>query len=114
MTAMSVVLSALVPLPFAVSVNPSLATVTGSTSPLTTNTVTVSPVNGVPPYTYAWAFVSGQPFTCNNPLNAITNWTTNISPGAEKTGVWQCTVTDSTPVTPQSLSVPVTLDVIRL
>ena len=113
MTGLSNVMAAMVLLPFSAVVNPNLATATGTSSPLTTNSVTVAAANGVAPYSYAWTFVSGQPFTCNSPAVATTSWTTNIGPGTEKQATWACTVTDSTPVTPKTVVVQVSLDVIR-
>ena len=113
-TAMSAILAALVPLPLAVTASPIQAFISGTTTPLTTPTVTAIPVNGIAPFSYAWAYSSGDVgLTCNSPGVASTSWTANLPPAQEKISVWRCTVTDSTPGVPQTAFVSVTVDIRR-
>ncbi len=58
-----------------------------------TNSTTVTPTNGTPPYTYAWA---AQPdWTIATPADASTNFASAVSPGQDKDTVFICTVTDA-------------------
>lgn len=70
--------------------------------PGSTDLVTVTPVGGTPPYTYAWARVgpiaTHGPYQAASPtLNATTFNDVNnqvCDPAASPTEVWRCTVTD--------------------
>ena len=68
--------------------------------PVTTNSTTVTPTGGVAPYTYSWAYVSGDSATVNSPTSATTTFSRNVfinNPGQSfiRSGVYRCTVTDS-------------------
>jgi hypothetical protein len=67
------------------------------TGSVTTNSVTVTESGGTGPYTYAWAYVSGDAgFSANSPTAATTTFTGSITAlGQDKIAVWRCTVTDS-------------------
>ena len=73
------------------------ATGTTTTSgAVTTNSVTVTPTGGTGPYTYAWAYVSGDAvFTATSPAAATTTFSGSVAAGEDKTAVWSCTITDS-------------------
>lgn len=87
-------------LPLTVTVSPGYLyksrTGTGS---ITSNVDTGSGAGGVAPYTYAWTYVSGDSYTINSPASAATTFTTAVSSGATKSGVYRCTVTDSASTT---------------
>lgn len=71
--------------------------------PGTTNTVTVTPVGGVAPFTFAWARVgaaaSSGPYIANTPTSATTNFSdpnnSVCQADAIRSETWRCTVTDS-------------------
>lgn len=56
-------------------------------------TATVS--DGVGPFTYQWAHVSGDIFTINAPTNATTTFGASVGASEELTGIYQVTVTDT-------------------
>lgn len=58
-----------------------------------TTSTTAMPVGGLPPYTYAWASLSGIG-SPNSPTMATTNFGEVIGPGTES-GSFRVTVTDS-------------------
>jgi hypothetical protein len=62
---------------------------------VTTATVTVTASGGTGPYTYAWANVSGDTFTVTAPTGATTAFSTTVTVGEDKSGIYRCTVTDS-------------------
>lgn len=69
-------------------------------STATTDPTTVTPTGGVAPYTYSWAFVSGNTATINSPTSATTTFTRSVfldtaGQSVFRTGVYRCTVTDS-------------------
>ena len=85
-------------LTFTLTVN--RASVFGSrlgTGSVTTNSVTVTASGGTGPYTYAWAYVSGDAgFSANSPTAVTTTFNGSITAlGQDKSAVWRCTVTDS-------------------
>lgn len=83
-------------LSFSGSVSPAIASGTRfGPGSVTTNTVTVTPDGGTGPYTYAWTYVSGDTFTVNSPTSAATSFSTSLTAGQEKSGVYRCTITDS-------------------
>jgi hypothetical protein len=59
--------------------------------------VTATASGGVAPYTYAWAYVSGDnTFTASAPTAATTRWSASLTQfGQYKESVWKVTVTDS-------------------
>lgn len=66
---------------------------------VSSNSTTITPVGGTPPYTYAWAIngspATSGPFTCNSPSSATTDWgdtVADLDPDSDE--VWRCTVTD--------------------
>jgi|SRR5882672_4159087 len=69
----------------------------------TTNSVTVTPAGGIPPYTYAWTFAAGGTnIGANSPTSATTTWhdiTANLTAGEVRTGTARCTVTDNASAT---------------
>jgi hypothetical protein len=67
------------------------------TGSVTTNSVTVTASGGTGPYTYAWAYVSGDAvFTAGSPTAVTTTFSGTItSLGQDFTAVWRCTATDS-------------------
>lgn len=71
----------------------------GSSSSLTTNSVTATPSGGTAPYTYAWTLVTNggrNASTAGSPSLATTNFTkTGLVPTDVVTDVWRVTATDS-------------------
>jgi hypothetical protein len=59
-----------------------------------TNTVTITPYNGVGPFTYAWTHISGTAMSAASPGSASTSFTRTAAAGASYSGVMRCTVTD--------------------
>lgn len=85
-------------LAFSASVDPfSAVKAQYGTGAYTTNEVTVTPSGGTGPYTYSWAYVSGDAtLTTDAPTSATTTWTGTINRlGQDKSAVYRCTVTDS-------------------
>ena len=74
------------------------------TGSVTTDAATATPTGGTGPYTYAWAYVSGDAgLSANSSTSATTTWTGSITAlGQDKTAVWRCTVTDSLAATASS------------
>jgi hypothetical protein len=64
---------------------------------ITTDSVTITPVGGTGPYTYAWLYKSGYAsFTISSATAATVDFTSaSLIPGQTRNGVWTCTVTDS-------------------
>jgi hypothetical protein len=69
----------------------------GTTSGLTTASVTVTAVNGTPGYTYAWTWASGgTSITIGSASAATTTFSVSgMAVDEERSGVARCTVTDS-------------------
>lgn len=69
------------------------------TGPVTSNVITITPVGGTAPYTYAWAIVGGAsssgPFTATAPTGVATAFT-NVcdTDDIDNNEQWRCTVTD--------------------
>lgn len=82
--------------PLSISISPSSLynSRTGSGS-LTSSPATGTASGGTGPYTYAWTYVSGNSYTINSPSSATTTFTTSLTAGQLKSGVYRCTVTDS-------------------
>ncbi len=74
---------------------------------ITSDPATCVVQGGAAPYTYAWTYVSGQSYTINSPSSASTTFTTSISAGVLKSGVYRCTVTDARSA---SVQVDITVD----
>jgi hypothetical protein len=64
----------------------------GSTSPITTRDVTVTPTGGKAPYTYDWDV---SEVTANQPTKATTTFSAVLSFGSDLSVTATCTVTDS-------------------
>jgi hypothetical protein len=64
---------------------------------ITTDPVTITPVGGTGPYTYAWLYKSGYvSFSVSSATAATVDFTSaSLVPGQTRNGVWTCTVTDS-------------------
>lgn len=79
------------------------------------NSVTVTPINGVPTYTYSWARQSGSTnITANSTTSATTYFNVvNMNNLDVFTAVFRCTVTDSTGGTPLTTTVDVTVTFAR-
>lgn len=67
----------------------------------TTPASTCAATGGVPAYTYAWTYVSGDAsITCTSPTSASTTFSrTGMVDGTTYEALWKCTVTDSTSAT---------------
>ena len=57
---------------------------------------------GTPGYTYAWTYVSGNSYTIDSPASNSTTFTTTLSAGQLKSGVYRLTVTDAASATVQA------------
>ncbi|MDW8258601.1 MAG: phage tail protein [Gammaproteobacteria bacterium] len=86
---------------FRATASPTSVGKVGTTSSLTSNATTVTPVNGTSPYTYSWSPVSGDTaITTNSPTSATTTFTrTGLAVDETVQAVRRCTVTDSTSAT---------------
>lgn len=62
-------------------------------SKIGTNQTTVTPSNGIGPYTYSWSSIAG--WTVTAPSSATTNFSAVVSPGDDLLVTFVCTVTDS-------------------
>lgn len=70
----------------------------GASVTATTNATTASVANGAGPFTYAWAYVSGDNATINSPSSASTTFSRTApatSPATVRTGTFRVTVTDT-------------------
>jgi hypothetical protein len=68
--------------------------------PITTQTVTASPVGGTAPFTYAWTQTGGETATIGSPTSASTPFTfAAVDPGDSKAGAFSCLITDATGAT---------------
>ena len=90
--------SAAVPLSIIISPSNIANTRTGSGS-ITSDPATGIASGGSGGYSYAWTFISGNSYTINTPSTATTSFTTFLSAGQIKSGVYRCTVTDSSAAT---------------
>lgn len=83
--------------PLAVTAGGALAT--GSSSSLTTNTITANVTGGFAPYTYAWTLIANggrNASTASNASGASTSFTkTGLISGDSIDDTWRVTVTDS-------------------
>lgn len=81
---------------FTVSISPN--PVTGSRSAdgaVTSGSAATTLANGTGPYTYLWERVSGSTFTITSPTASSTTFSTSLSNGESKSGVYKVTVTDT-------------------
>lgn len=68
-------------------------------------------VNGVPPYTYLWTYVSGDTDIFATRVNeSTTRFSRYISAEGTFTGVWKCVVTDSAAATADSPPIDISLE----
>jgi Putative phage tail protein/SprB repeat len=93
--------------------SPSSLSTSGTGTPLTTASTTVTPTGGTSPYTYAWARLSGSTsITANTASAASTTFTgASLASGTTYTAVFRCTVTDNVAATK---TVDVNVEIIRL
>lgn len=61
----------------------------------TTRLVTASVTGAVGTVNFAWSQVSGDPMTITNPTGASTAFSASVAPGDAVSGVFKCTVSDS-------------------
>lgn len=61
----------------------------------TTNAVTADATFGTGPWTYAWAFASGDAFTITSPAAATTTFSAVLSDGETRNATYAVTATDS-------------------
>lgn len=90
------------PPPPALDVNMQNATVSGSRSnagSVTSSAAVAVASGGTSPYTYAWTKVSGDTFTVTSPTAASTTFSTSLTNGQTKSGVYRCTATDAASAT---------------
>jgi hypothetical protein len=81
--------------PLSVTASPIGADAIGTTSTLTTNSVTAVPGGGLAPYTYVWTRTSGTA-TANTPAIASTTFTeTGMAAEEDRSNTFTCTVSDS-------------------
>ncbi len=96
-----------------VSLTPSIITRTAATSTITTTTPCVAtPIGGLAPYTYLWAFQDGSSLFIVTPTSDSTLFrAAGMDSGDIETGLFICTVTDAlgaTAVSPTPVSVSIT------
>lgn len=93
--------------------SPSSLSTSGTGTPLTTASTTVTPTGGTSPYTYAWTRISGSTsITANTASAASTTFTgASLASGTTYSAVFRCTVTDNVAATK---TVDVNVEVIRL
>jgi hypothetical protein len=81
--------------PLTASASPAFALVFGTTSTLTTSSVTAVPSGGLAPYTYVWTRTSGAA-TANTPAIASTTFTqTGLIAEDYQVSTFNCVVSDS-------------------
>lgn len=86
----------------------------GGTGDITSSAITLTPTNGIAPYTYAWAFVSGDAITADSPAAATTSFTGNPPEvGNTLDAIFSWTVTDSTGGTPLTRTGQVSVSLLR-
>jgi len=71
----------------------SLYTTRSGAGSATSNSATATASGGSGGYTYAWTRVSGDTYTINSSTSATTTFTTTLSNGQFKSGIYRCTVT---------------------
>lgn len=95
-------------------VNKTQSTTGGAPVVMLSPTTTVTPSGGVPGFTYAWAFVSGDAaITATAPAAAATAFTASVAVDERKTAVFRCTVTDANGAT-TTVDVDVSLHLVGL
>jgi hypothetical protein len=72
--------------------SPSSVVTRGSTSPVISRAVTITPSGGKAPYTYAW---NGGEANASSPTTATTTFSVTLSFGSDLSTTATCTVTDS-------------------
>jgi hypothetical protein len=81
------------------SASPTTVTGTGNGSndqTITTNQTTAAPIGGRGPFTYSWAFVSGDTASILNPAMATTAFRSTLGPNTGRSAVFRVTITDDT------------------
>lgn len=79
---------------FTLGISPASAYGYSNTSPVTSESVTVTPTGGVAPFTYAWTKLSGSG-SINSPTTATTTFNANVPDGDSLIGNYRCTATDA-------------------
>lgn len=78
------------------SASPSFVSGSDTGVVVTTNTSTATPTGGFGPFTYAWAFVSGDAVTVVSPTLATTAFRGGaMGVGETRNAIFRCTVTDT-------------------
>lgn len=80
--------------PFSAYATPANVSATPGNGLRTTGLVTIVPVGGTGPYSFVYSKFSGDTFNVIDPGDDDTTLTTSISPGQDKSAVYQCLVTD--------------------
>lgn len=78
---------------------------------LTSDLITAIPSGGLAPFTYAWAYLSGDTFTVSHPTSAGTYFSHTFNSFGIRSGTYRCTVTDSVGTT-ATVDVPISIEFI--
>ena len=92
--------------PLAATRAPATLSKGGANGNLTSGSCTCTATGGTAPYSYSWAYVSGENATINSPVSAVTTWTHNGTDEAVN-GFFKCTVTDDNSDTAETPTVKV-------
>jgi hypothetical protein len=83
-----------------VTLSPTVINKIGSTSSITSASVTATPSGGTAPYTHAWTKQSGDSITINSASSSVTSFTAaSMFEGNSRTAVFRDTVTDANSIT---------------
>ncbi len=81
---------------FTAAASPTFVSGTSSAPTVVTSACTATPTGGIGPFTYAWAFVSGQAITAVSPTSATTVFQgSSMAIGVTRTAIFECAVTDT-------------------
>lgn len=76
---------------------------------LTTDLITAIPAGGLAPFTYAWAYLSGDVFSVSHPTGAGTYFNYTFNAFGFRSATYRCTVTDSVGST-ATVDVPISIE----